>query len=251
MRVLALVGMLFASVGFAETADILQFRELLAGGYYHSAAHLNGPDLVRAHPENPEVYYLYGRALFLSGDFPEAHVQLETAVAMADEPPAEYYLLQAEILGAEGRLTESLSAAREAFHVNTTYNVAMTLGTIAWQLAEFDIALEAFEAASNTPDGRRELWPHLAAGRVQLARGEYDLALAAFTRAIDVFEESDTGSSGLPSPGYVEAFYRLGQTYERLGDFAQAELHYRAARSSDPNYAPAIDGLDRLSRRFE
>lgn len=251
MRFVVALLVVLASIGIAEDADITRFRELVRGGYYHSAAQLNGAELVRTHPDNPEAYYLFAQVLFLTGDIEQAEVQLEQAFALQQEAPAAYLALRGEIYAQQGRLAEALSELREAYTGEPSYEIAMALGTVAWQLAEFDVALEAFAAASATPRGQQELWPYLAAGRVHLAQGEYQTALALFTNAIEVFEKYDTGSSGLPSPGYVEAFYRLGQTYERLGDYAQAEVQYRAARSSDPNYAPAIDGIDRLSRRLE
>ena len=76
-------------------------------------------------------------------------------------------------------------------------------------------------------------------------------AIAAFERAIDVFEATDRGDARPGSPAYVEAYYRLGEAYERLGDLGRAEVNYRAARSADPNYAPAVTALDRLSRSFD
>lgn len=251
MRFIVVLFVLLASFGVAEDADVTRFRELLRGGYYHSAAQLNGPELIRAHPEHAEARFLYAQALFYAGDVTLADEQLAIAFELRGDTPGVYVALRGEIRAQQGRLAEALEELREAYGLDPSYEITMTLGTVAWQMAEFDIALEAFDAAADTPRGQRELWPYLAAGRVQLAQGEHEAALALFTRAIEVFEEQDTGSSGLPSPGYVEAFYRLGQTYERLGNYAQAEVQYRAARSSDPNYAPAIDGLDRLSRRFE
>lgn len=251
MRFIVVFLVVLGSFGIAEDADVTRFRELLRGGYYHSAAQLNGPELVRAHPGNPEAHFLFAQALFYAGDVERADEQLAVAFSLRDETPGSYVALQGEIRAQQGRLTEALDELREAYRLDPSYEITMALGTVAWQMAEFEVALEAFAAAATTTRGKRELWPYLAAGRVQLAQNELDAALELFTQAIEVFEEHDTGSSGLPSPGYVEAFYRLGQTYERQGDYTQAEVQYRAARSSDPNYAPAIDGLDRLSRRFE
>lgn len=251
MRYALMVCLLLSTVVYAENSAYTKFRELLAGGHYHSASRINGPDLIAEYPNDPEAYYLYANALYFGGNTAEAEHMIDRAFTLATEPPATYLWLRGLIRSHQGRLPDALNDLRAAYQRAQTYDIAMALGTVGWQLAEFDIALEAFRAASETARGKRELWPYLAAGRVHLAREEYQLALEAFTTAIDVFEAHDTGSSGLPSPGYVEAFYRLGQTYEALGNYTQAEVQYRAARSSDPNYAPAIAGLDRLSRRVE
>lgn len=65
-----------------------------------------------------------------------------------------------------------------------------------------------------------------------------------------MFETTNPGGTR-PTPAYVEAYYRLGEAYEQLGDLARAEANYRAARTADPNYAPAVQALDRLSRSFD
>lgn len=251
MRYALLFCLFLSTVVFAENSAYTKFRELLAGGHYHSASRINGPDLIAEYPNDSEAYYLFANALYFGGDIDEADQRLEQAFERSSEPPASYLWLRGLIRSSQGRLPDALNDLRLAYQREQTYDIAMALGTVGWQLAEFDIALEAFAAAAETPRGKRELWPYLAAGRVHLALEQLPLALQLFTQAIEVFEAHDTGSSGLPSPGYVEAFYRLGQTYEALGNYTQAEVQYRAARSSDPNYAPAIAGLDRLSRRVE
>ena len=63
-----------------------------------------------------------------------------------------------------------------------------------------------------------------------------------------MFEAFDPGGARPPSPAYVEAFFRLGQTYEALEDFEQAATYYQAAQTTDPNYRPAREAIDRLSR---
>jgi tetratricopeptide (TPR) repeat protein len=95
------------------------------------------------------------------------------------------------------------------------------------------------------------MWPHLDRGRLYMFLGAYQDAITELNAAIDVFEATDPGGGRPGSPAYVEAFYRLGEAYEQLGDLDQAETNYRSARTADPNYAPAIAALDRLSRSFD
>src|SRR5690606_22813991 len=142
-------------------------------------------------------------------------------------------------------------ALQNAFLRTREYQYAMDWGRVAWQAAEYEEAIEAFRAAGETEEGSRELWPQLNMGRVLMLEGRLEEAIAAFNDAIDVFELIDRGEAGPGSPAYVEAYYRLGEAHEELGELDQAETNYRAARTADPNYAPAVAALDRLSRSFE
>ncbi len=236
--------------GSAQVSAFSQMRSLIDQGYYNSAARLNGPDLVRSHPEDPEAHYLYAFALYLTGDLAAAQSQLDEAVALSAESVPAHAHLQGLMRAAQGDSVGALRLLQNAFLRTGDYLIAMDWGRVAWQAAEYEEALEAFEAAAGTARGRSEMWPHLDRGRVLLLLGRAAEAIAAFETAIDVFERTDRGEARPGSPAYVEAYYRLGEAYEVLGDIGQAETNYRAARSADPNYGPAIAALDRLSREF-
>ena len=74
----------------------------------------------------------------------------------------------------------------------------------------------------------------------------YEESISAFEQAIDVFEANDPGDAQ-PNPGYVEAFFRIGEVYELLENVEQARAFYAAARGADPNYTPAVVALERLT----
>lgn len=235
----------------AQRQAFEQMADLLAKGYYNSAARLNGPDLVATYPEDPEAHFLYARALYLTEDLSGAASELATAIALAEEEGPAYAHLGALLQAANGDPAGALRALENAFLRTRDYGYAMDWGRVAWQAAAYDEAIEAFRAAAQTVAGSRELWPLLNMGRVLMLEGRLEEAIVAFNDAIDVFELVDRGDAGPGTPAYVEAYYRLGEAHERLGDLEQAETNYRAARTADPNYAPAITALDRLSRNFE
>lgn len=237
-------------VGTAQVSAFSQMRSLIDQGYYNSAARLNGPDLVRAHPDDPEAHFLYALALYLTGDLAAAQSRLGEAVALSDESVPAHAHLQGLLRAAEGDGAGALRLLQNAFLRTGDYVIAMDWGRVAWQASQYEEALEAFEAAAGTARGRTEMWPHLNRGRVLLLLGRAAEAIAAFETAIDVFERTDRGEARPGSPAYVEAYFRLGEAYEELGDMGQAETNYRAARTADPNYGPAIAALDRLTREF-
>lgn len=228
-----------------------QMRDLLAQGYYNSAARLNGPDLVARFPDSGEAHYLLARALYLTGDLAGANAALERSIALDGDSDPGIANLQGLLRAAQGDAGGALRVLQNAFLRSRDYQHAMDWGRVAWQAAHYEEAIAAFDAAADTTRGKRELWPYIDKGRLLTLLADYDGAIMAFNTAIDVFEATDPGQARPGSPAYVEAYYRLGEVYERQGDIGRAETNYRAARSADPNYAPAVQALDRLSRSFD
>lgn len=249
LRAAPVIVFLLAPLALAQPA-FDQMRDLLSRGYYNSAAQLNGPDLIARYPEDPQAHFLYAQALYLTGDLAAAQSQLDEAEQRASgavDPAFQHLggLLQA----AGGDPQGALRSLQNAFLRSREYAFGMDWGRVAWQAGAYDQALEAFAAAAGTERGKSQMWPHLDQGRLLMFLGRYQDAVHELNAAIDVFEATDPGGARPGSPAYVEAFYRLGQAYEQLGDVDQAETNYRSARTADPNYAPAIAALDRLSRR--
>lgn len=235
----------------SEQALFKQMRDLLAQGYYNSAARLNGPELVARFPDSGEAYYLLARALYMTGDLAGAGTALEHSITLNGDSDAGIVNLQGLLRAAQGDAVGALRALQNAFLRSRDYQYAMDWGRVAWQAAQYEEAIAAFDAAADTNRGKRELWPYIDKGRLLTLLADYGGAIKAFTTAIDVFEATDPGEARPGSPAYVEAYYRLGEVYERQGNIALAEINYRAARTADPNYAPAVQALDRLSRSFD
>lgn len=248
---LALAFVAFGSLAAAQDQAFAQMNDLLEKGYYNSAARLNGPDLVATYPDDPQAHFLYARALYLTGDLDGARRELDAAIDLAGEEGPAFAHLGALLQAAGGDPTGALRALENAFLRTRDYQYAMDWGRVAWQAAAYGEAIAAFRAASQTEEGSRELWPLLNMGRVLMLEGRLEEAITAFNDAIDVFERIDRGEAGPGTPAYVEAYFRLGEVHEQLGDIEQAETNYRAARTADPNYTPAIVALDRLSRSFD
>ncbi len=234
-------------------------RALLDSGSYYYAAQVAGPALVTENPEAPEAHFLYSRALYLTGDAAAAGMQLGAARRLAGGDTPAYLWLDGLLQAATGNLEEAEKLLQRAFLEEqieaqtagqtgeTAYEMAMDWGRVAWQRDDVEGALRAFGAAATTERGQREPWPNLNRGRLLLYSGDYEAAIAALEAAITVFEQNDTSAEGLPSPAYVEAYYRLGQVYELEGDRDTAAQHYDFARVVDPNYAPALEALARLN----
>ena len=249
LLIASLVALAAGAVAQADPTEAL--RDLLDRGFYNAAAQLEGPNLVQQRPDDPEARYLYARAAWLTGDLATARAQLDRALALVSGEPVEYVHLNGLLRAAEGDVDGALRSLENAFLRSRDYQHGMDWGMVAWRDGRLETALAAYAAAAETDGGRLQPWPHLNRGRILARIGRSEAAIAALETAIDVFERSDPGGLAPPSPAYVEAFYRLGRLREELGDLAQAEQDYKAARSIDPNYTPAIEALDDLTRRVD
>ena len=238
-----LLGSVVAQTEFDAMTDLLDL------GYYNSAARIEGPELVERYPDAPEAHYLYATALYLTGDLVTAREQLDIAVTLAEPGSDPQHTHLDGLLHAEaGDIATALGLLSDAYASTENYLYAMDWGRVAWLGGAYDEALVAYRAAADTTRGHREVWPHLNLGRLLTYLNRNDEAIAAYTAALEVFEAFDPGGTAPPSPAYVEAFYRLGELYEAAADRESAVSFYQAARTTDPNYQPARDALDRLSR---
>ncbi len=153
-----ILGLIFCAtpLTFAQgvPTSLDEMRTLLQEGLYALAAQVEGPELVRALPDNAEAHYLYARALYLTGDLATAEAQLEEVRALG-ESSAEYTQLEALIVAANGDLIRAQTLLEATFAQTPSYDIAMDLGRITWQAGDFGGALSAYEAAANTPEGER------------------------------------------------------------------------------------------------
>jgi tetratricopeptide (TPR) repeat protein len=230
-------------------SSLEQLRQNLTDGYYAIAARVSGPVSIKEDPTNPEAYFLYSYALYYTEDFPGAREQFEQARALSSgELSPDFVHLDGLITAGQGDLKGAMTLLETAFLRSQDYTTAMDWGRTAWLAGEFDKALNAYEAAGQTEQGQKEIWPSLNQGRLQQAKGDPEAAIAAYKLALAVFDANDPGTEQQAPPGVVEANFHLGEIYESLGDIPLAKSYYDAAIGYDRNYTPAKNALDRLLR---
>ena len=71
-------------------------------------------------------------------------------------------------------------------------------------------------------------------GMKDFRKGEYTEAIEDFQRVVQM------------EPNYVEAYYYMGQSYEKLGKRETAEKAYENAIAIDPRYVPAREAFGLL-----
>lgn len=234
--------------------EFQQLEDLLARGLYNSAAQVAGPALIGSNPDSRRAFELYARSLFLSGDHDGASEALEEMLRLGPAEPVSPSELQLTglILAEDGEPALAAPLLQTAAVQTGSYEYAMDWARVAWQANDLEQAELAYRTAAATQRGEREPWPWLDLGRLLLFQDRLAEAEESLEQAIATYEAFDTGAS-LPSPAYVEAFYRLGELEERrfeLGQsgssLARAASNYRSALVGDPNYRPAQRALERL-----
>ncbi|MEM4248558.1 MAG: tetratricopeptide repeat protein, partial [Candidatus Nanoarchaeia archaeon] len=81
-----------------------------------------------------------------------------------------------------------------------------------WEKGDVDNALQQFQLSQKNPQRRLSSLVYL--GRCFSEKGQYDLAVEQFTKAIDEMLAMDNQK--------MDALYHLGLTYEKLGKTAEA-----------------------------
>jgi predicted Zn finger-like uncharacterized protein len=151
-----------------------------------------GDELLAVTPDDPTGLFLKGEGLLLDERFSEARRVMQEATSR--NPDAQF-------LDGLGRVSEKFS--------EKTGDTAVR-----------DEALRAYDQASSLDESIVNAWA--GAGRIRLARGEYDKAIAAFKKAL----EKDPGNADLP--------YGLGMAYVELEDRANAVAWLTKAVAATP-----------------
>ena len=241
--------MAWAQTDGGAAGSVAALRELLSGGYYALAAQVEGPRVVEAQPQDAEAHLLYARALYLVGNLEAAGVQLTRAEALPASPELARAVthLSALVRAAQGDTATAERLLAQTFRAGPDYQLAMDWGRVAWQGGDLGTALRAYRAAAATPEGQLKPWPSLNLARLQLQAGRFGDAIISLETTLTLIERDLEGDPNpRPSPAYAEAFYRLGQAYEAQGEVQEARSNYQAARSVDPEYAPAETALEKL-----
>ena len=129
--------------------------------------------------------------------------------------------------------SDGLAYAIKANHVNP-YN-AFIFGVITDSYVELGEYDKAIEAADKMMSIRPDLRSYSRVSYLREIYGDYPGAIEAMKLAVEA------GAPGDESTAW--AAVHLGQLYERIGDFANAEMCYKITLEDRPNYAYAYAGL--------
>jgi tetratricopeptide (TPR) repeat protein len=237
-------------LGYAQEASdpFADMEQLLAEGRYALATQVEGPALVSRFANDPYAHYLYAQALYLVGDVEAAQGALAEALANMDTTDAAalpLVTLQGKLAAAQGELTRAQTLLRDVFERQPDYASASNWGQVAWQAANYDVALEAFRAAQDYAATTEETASALLNyARVLRLSDQPEEAVRVLENLLDILDAQVI--TELPPPAYAQAFLLLGTIYQDQGDIAKARANYEAARLADPNAVAATVALEQL-----
>ncbi len=237
-------------LGYAQEASdpFADMEQLLAEGRYALATQVEGPALVSRFADDPYAHYLYAQALYLVGDVEAAQGALAEALANMDTTDAAalpLVTLQGKLAAAQGELTRAQTLLRDVFERQPDYASASNWGQVAWQAANYDVALEAFRAAQDYAATTEETASALLNyARVLRLSDQPEEAVRVLENLLDILDAQVI--TELPPPAYAQAFLLLGTIYQDQGDIAKARANYEAARLADPNAVAATVALEQL-----
>jgi tetratricopeptide (TPR) repeat protein len=185
-------------------------------------------------PQNPQIYLTMALALLEKGDtvvavedfkktidqdqgFYEAYVELGELYSMKKDPIAIDYLKNAIKIRPD---------SKEALYM---------LGMFYQENGRYEEAIETYDKLAKTDSTFKDA-PYNT-GYIYL------VYLHDFRKAASCFSLSLKRD-----PGYVEALFNRGYSYELAGDYSKASQDYKHVLQLRTNYQKAIDGLNRIDK---
>lgn len=201
----------------------------LGQGYYHLSQYDSQSSLQcfyeveQSQRDTPWVLARIGKGLFEQNHYSEAGKAFARIRKIAPSSLAgmEVY---STVLWHEKKETELAFISHELLDIDRASPEAWcTIGNAFSLQRDHEQALKCFRRATQL--NPRFAYGYTLQGHEHIENEKYDDALAAYRRAISVDQRHYNG------------WYGLGKVYEKLGENAMAEKHYRAAASINPKHA--------------
>jgi len=196
----------------------------------YSEALKSADNALRIDVNNPKTYFVKGRIFLAAEDTTRALSSFQTATEMKPNY-FEAFLLLGVINANRGEVIAEnyYNSALEIKPENT--KALYGLGHFQMAVGNLPSALKTFrKIKAISPE---DPIPNFNIGHMYMETN-VDSSIAYYSEAIQ------------QSPDYFQAFYNRGLCYEALEDFERSEADYRAAVAIKPDYALAIDGLNRI-----
>jgi tetratricopeptide (TPR) repeat protein len=189
---------------------------------------------LEAEPQNPQVYFTMALALLEKGDtvtavenfkktidedqgFYEAYIELGELYSMRKDPIAVDYLKNAIRIRPD---------SKEALYM---------LGMFYQDNGRYAEALETYDKLAKADSTFKDA-PYNTGYIYLVYLHDFRKATSYFSLALQ------------RDPGYVEAMFNRGYSYELAGDYSKAYQDYKHVLQLRTNYQKAIDGLNRLDQ---
>lgn len=179
-----------------------------------------------------QAYYIKGNVYRESGDTARAISSLETTVEQDSKFEFAYQSLG--VIYAARRNPLALDYYNNALRINpANEEVKYARAKLLQDLGKADEAIQEYEKILSVNKNCENCLYNTGAIYLDVKK-DPKKALEYFTKAIAV------------NPSYIEAYFARGFTYASLKDKANARADYNTCIKLQPNYGPAIQGLNEL-----
>jgi len=179
-----------------------------------------------------KAYYIKGSIYRESGDTAKAISSLETAVEQDNRYEDAFYDLG--VLYAARKNPIAFQYYDNVLRVNPSSSSAVyARAKLLQDLGRTDEAIAAYEKIVAANPRCENCYYNLGAIWLEVKK-DPKKALEYFTKAIEI------------NPSYVEAYFARGYTYTKLKDKESAKADYNMCLRIEPNYNPAVEGLNGL-----
>ena len=220
-----------------DTRPMVKLAELnlLKGNYNLAFGYVD--NALKVTTFNPKAYFVRGMTYMAKQDTVSAMKNF----LIAREQDPSFYDPQREI-----------SIIYQAQHnpLTESFMRSMVQQFPDYAVARYDLAL--FLQDNGTPEEALAHYDTLlmlqpANSRLLFNKGYvYFVYLEDNEKALEYFNQSLQSD-----PTYIDALYNKGRVYERMGDYVQAKSLYSQILKDYPNYALAIEGMNRVSNQMD
>jgi tetratricopeptide (TPR) repeat protein len=217
-----------------NTEALLKLAELyfLVQQYQQAIDYVN--KALKADNNLAQGYYLKGNIYKETGDTAHAISSFETAVEQ--DAKFENAFVDLGLIYGARKNPIAMDYYNNALKLNPENEyVKYAQAKLLQDLGKIDEAIQAYETLSKEKSDCFNCFYNLGAIYFENKK-DNTKALEYFTKAIVL------------NPQYTEAYFARGLTYARMKDKASAKADYDMCLKLQPNYAPAIDGLNALPK---
>ncbi|HEU4928762.1 MAG TPA: tetratricopeptide repeat protein, partial [Candidatus Krumholzibacteria bacterium] len=201
----------------------------------HAAAIDHLTRAVELNPDYAEASCTLGLALYDAGFFEQAAEAFGRALELVRKHPHPLSNVLIDQLDARAFDLPALQELREVVADNSSFHATLREATNAFNVGDYDRAVELFGAAVESYPGYADLHARLALARMEA--DDVGGAIESLQRALAI------------NPAYAEARYYLGVALFRASHYAQSAAELERAASANPTYADVHcqAGLTRLA----
>lgn len=201
---------------------------------------INKPDItlkyadeaIRINNKSAEAYYMKAMGLLESNDTIKAILNFRIS-ANLDSSNYMTYMQLGAIYTVKGDTLSHIYFVKALEAKPNDERALYFLGMYYQEHSNFNKAIEEFTKLTQYYPENKLAYYNM--GYIYLVEfQDFEKAKTMFQQAVSI------------SPGYVQATYNLGRTYEAMGNYAEARKQYKKSLKLLPNYSLAVQGMNRL-----